>query len=124
MLKLSAHDRQRLSKAQATRRAADLGAARAADSKRQAKYRKKRRHEVNERRRARRSRDRAKKQIGATEQREQLAGLSIVTRDSLSKDLTRWRGPGWFRELALEKQADEILHTATTHGDREATVSK
>jgi hypothetical protein len=37
------------------------------------------------------------------------AGLHVVGAGSMKHDRTRWRGPGWRRELELQHQADQFL---------------
>ena len=63
----------------------------------------------NEQRRARRNRHRKREEIDAGEMRERFAGLSIVTRDRLANDRTRFVHAGARYERQIERLADEIL---------------
>jgi hypothetical protein len=75
-----------------------------------------RRHraEQNERRNARRARDRAAEarlnegnELTSADMLQ--AGITICNQMETAFDNTRWIGPGMYKEIALEKQADEIL---------------
>ena len=66
--------------------------------------------QYEEKRRARRWRDRQLEKLGAGElQHLADAGIGFINQKSLRHDLTRWIGPGAGKERQLEREADNFL---------------
>jgi hypothetical protein len=72
-------------------------------------YARRNRHKRNEQRRARRHRQERAERLGAIEFREKFGGLSIVTRDRLANDRTRFEHNAARYEAEIARLADEIL---------------
>lgn len=89
---------------------ADKARARAATKKSSAKHGAR----IRERRRQTAARNAARlKKLGREFSHEEyLCGIRTVTANEIRHDRTRWQGPGMYREIELEKQADKLLADA------------